>query len=135
MAVLLTPIDDCPDSVLGIRRSIEPHKGGIALPAGYLETKEVWRVGAARELFEETGVVVPPDSIQVFDVESSPTNPNVLLVFCVTPSIPRIPEDFVPNAEVSELLPLYLRTETAFDIHTKMMRRFLTTDRILKFPT
>jgi len=38
----------------------QPHRGGWGLPAGLLKKREQPVVGAARELFEETGVRVDP---------------------------------------------------------------------------
>jgi len=43
-------------SVLLIRRGNEPYKGLWALPGGFLEMDEELEAGAARELFEETGI-------------------------------------------------------------------------------
>ncbi|WP_433385125.1 NUDIX hydrolase [Actinoplanes sp. CA-142083] len=41
----------------------QPHRGGWGLPAGLLKKREQPVVGAARELFEETGVRVQPDDM------------------------------------------------------------------------
>ncbi|WP_433307412.1 NUDIX domain-containing protein [Actinoplanes sp. CA-030573] len=46
-----------PERVLLLR---QPHRGGWGLPAGLLKKREQPVVGAARELFEETGVRVEP---------------------------------------------------------------------------
>ena len=43
--------------VLLVRRRKEPFKDAWALPGGFLEIDETARVGALRELLEETGVV------------------------------------------------------------------------------
>jgi ADP-ribose pyrophosphatase YjhB (NUDIX family) len=51
---------DGPDRVLLLR---QPHRGGWGLPAGLLKKREQPVVGAARELFEETGVRVHPDDM------------------------------------------------------------------------
>lgn len=44
--------------VIMCRRAIEPRLGYWTFPAGYLELNETLAEGAAREAFEETGVVV-----------------------------------------------------------------------------
>ncbi|MFI5896002.1 NUDIX hydrolase [Actinoplanes sp. NPDC051513] len=41
----------------------QPHRGGWGLPAGLLKKREQPVAGAARELFEETGVRVHPDDM------------------------------------------------------------------------
>ena len=43
------------DKVLLCRRAIEPRKGYWTLPAGFMETNETLREGAARETREESG--------------------------------------------------------------------------------
>ena len=48
---------DGPDRLLLLR---QPHRGGWGLPAGLLKHREQPVVGAARELWEETGVRVDP---------------------------------------------------------------------------
>jgi 8-oxo-dGTP pyrophosphatase MutT (NUDIX family) len=48
---------DGPDRLVLLR---QPHRGGWGLPAGLLKKHEEPVVGAARELFEETGVRVDP---------------------------------------------------------------------------
>jgi len=46
-----------------IRRAIEPGYGKWAQPGGFLEIDETAQEGAARETFEETGLVVEPTDI------------------------------------------------------------------------
>ena len=43
------------DKVLLCRRAIEPRKGFWTLPAGFMETNETLKDGAARETWEESG--------------------------------------------------------------------------------
>lgn len=56
--------DDKIPLVLLIKRKHEPFKGMWAVPGGFLEIDEELNVGAARELYEETGVDIPPTSLQ-----------------------------------------------------------------------
>ncbi|WP_301124548.1 NUDIX hydrolase [Streptomyces cacaoi] len=46
--------------LLTIRRGWPPHQGRLALPGGHVDPGETARAAAARELFEETGVLVAP---------------------------------------------------------------------------
>ena len=76
VAVCVLPTDE---GVLTIRRGIEPRKGQIALPGGFIDNSEQWRDACAREVFEETGITVNADAITLFDVHSAPD--GTLLVF------------------------------------------------------
>lgn len=60
--VVLVPGEDS-DQVLLIRRANPPHQGRWAIPGGFVEVDEDLDEAAARELFEETGVSVPTDSL------------------------------------------------------------------------
>jgi ADP-ribose pyrophosphatase YjhB (NUDIX family) len=121
VAVLLVPVDE---GLLVVRRGIEPQKGKLALPGGFIEAHENWRSAAARELEEETGISVAPEAIQSFGVESAN---NHLLVFGVAPPFnASVIEAFEPNEETLELLVLLEPTELAFGYHTSMARGFLT---------
>ena len=46
--------------ILLCQRAIEPSRGLWATPSGFLECDESLEAGAAREVFEETGVVIDP---------------------------------------------------------------------------
>jgi len=50
--------------VLLIQRGCEPYKGMWAMPGGFLEEEEAPEVGAARELYEETGVDFPATDLR-----------------------------------------------------------------------
>lgn len=55
----------CPEreKLIIVRRAIEPFKGDWALPGGYVNYGEDWRVALAREIDEETMIEVDVDSI------------------------------------------------------------------------
>ena len=53
-----------------VRRNIEPSKGTLTLPGGYLDLGESWQQGTRRELLEETGIAIPAESIELYDVQS-----------------------------------------------------------------
>ena len=53
-------------SLLWVRRAIAPKQGRWAIPGGYLEAGETLQEGAARELFEEAGVRVPVEDLQLY---------------------------------------------------------------------
>lgn len=58
--------------VLLIRRKNEPYKGMFALPGGYMEMDETLAESAARELREETGIVVEPDKLEFMAFGDNP---------------------------------------------------------------
>lgn len=60
--------------ILLVQRGDEPDKGWWDLPGGYLDWDETVEQGAARELKEETGLVVDPASLKLFHVFSTPQN-------------------------------------------------------------
>lgn len=120
VAVLVLPVDD---GVLAIRRGIEPRKGQLALPGGFIDHGESWRAACARELREETGISVDAETIELFDVHSAPD--GTLLVFGVAPrtlasSLPK----FVPTNETSECAVVGEPVDLAFPLHTRVLREF-----------
>ncbi len=123
VAVVLLPVTyrDGRTGIVVVRRDIEPFRGEIALPGGFIETGESWRDAAVRELREETGLLAQPDEVQLFDVHSS-HNGYSLLVFGVLP--PRAAEDLPPSApteESTEWFVLIERDTLAFPTHTQAM--------------
>lgn len=56
----------CGDKLLWMRRGLPPQAGHWAIPAGFMEEGETLREAAARELREETQVVIAPDKLELF---------------------------------------------------------------------
>lgn len=120
VAVLLVPVDD---GLLVVRRSIEPRKGLLALPGGFIGLGETWQEAGAREVWEEAGVQVDPGEVQDFCALSAPE--GMLLVFgLAAPRTSAKMPPFEPNDEASERLVLSAATELAFPLHTEAMRRY-----------
>jgi ADP-ribose pyrophosphatase YjhB (NUDIX family) len=118
VGVMIVPVDD---GVLLIRRGIEPCVGQLALPGGYLVTGETWQEGAARELWEETGLRVDPAEVREFAVRSPPHG-RVLLVFGVC--APRVRADlppFAPTDETTEMVVTEAPVPLAFPTHTEVL--------------
>lgn len=125
VAVLVLPVDD---GVLTIRRGIEPRKGQIALPGGFIDQGEAWRAACARELLEETGIRVDPEGITLFDVHSAPD--GTLLVFGQAPRVTAasLPA-FVPTNETSERTIVTGPVDLAFPLHTRVLRDYFERSR------
>jgi 8-oxo-dGTP diphosphatase len=126
VAVVLQPIevDDGRTGILVIRRDIEPFRGELALPGGFIETGESWREAAIRELSEETGLGARPDEVQLFDVHSS-FNGYTLLVFGLLPTRPA--SWLPPSAARAEVAEYLVRTEPitlCFPTHSDAMARY-----------
>jgi 8-oxo-dGTP diphosphatase len=126
VAVVLHPVRQ-PDGRTGlvvIRRDIEPFRGELALPGGFIETGESWREALVRELKEETDLDAVPDEVQLFDVHSS-TNGFSLLIFGVLPArAAEVMPAPKPTEEVTEWMVLTEPIELCFPTHTAAMARF-----------
>ena len=127
VAVIMLPVSyrDGRTGVVVVRRDIEPFRGEIALPGGFIETGESWREAAVRELQEETGLVARAEDVGLFDVHSS-YNGYTLMVFGVLP--PRPAESLPPSApteEATEWLVVTEPTPLCFPTHTSALAAFL----------
>ena len=120
VAVLLLPVDD---GLLGIKRGIEPKKGMIALPGGFVDHTETWQEGAARELFEETNIVVDPNLVNDFAVRSVKGGP--VLIFGVAPKVSsKLLPDFSPTNETLERVIVQRGQALAFPLHQWAMEEY-----------
>ncbi len=120
VSVVLLPVGG---GLLVVRRAIEPKKGWLALPGGYVNDGESWQQAGARELLEETGIVIAPDDIHEFRVKSAPD--STILIFGLAQEMDRndLPA-FVPNEETLEAVILREPHELAFSTHTAVMHDY-----------
>ena len=138
VAVALVPV---PGGLLTVQRAIEPKRGEFALPGGFVDFGESWQAGCAREVFEETGVTIDPDSVTLVAAHSTPDGARVL-IFGLCPPLPVMPT-LLANSETQSLgvysgfeaagatsdgAPASKPAHLAFPLHTRVARGCLGLD-------
>ncbi|MFI7575509.1 NUDIX domain-containing protein [Micromonospora sp. NPDC049497] len=116
--------------VVVVRRDIEPARGLLALPGGFVEYGEEWSDALVRELREETGLLADAADAELFAVHSAPAG-GTMMVFGELPA--RSAEDLPPSApteEATEWLVLTEPVELAFSTHTRVLADFLARERV-----
>jgi ADP-ribose pyrophosphatase YjhB (NUDIX family) len=120
VVVVLVPLRG---GLLMVRRALPGEGyGKLALPAGYQMLGQTWQEAGAQEVQEETGVIIASDTLRVLTVETTPDRRQNLL-FCQSPAVEH-QRGFTHDAEVSEVLIIHEPVETAFCLHTRMVRQF-----------
>ncbi|MEU8529398.1 MULTISPECIES: NUDIX domain-containing protein [Streptomyces] len=123
VAVALLPARDTAGTgLVVITRTIEPARGSVALPGGFIDHGEDWCEAVVRELREETGIEAPAEDVRLADAMSSP---NHLLLFGLLP--PREAATLPPPAPTNETTGWHLLTEPTdlgFPLHTEAARRW-----------
>ncbi|MFD3518267.1 NUDIX domain-containing protein [Streptomyces sp. NPDC058657] len=123
VAVALLPVHTAGvgTGLLVITRSIEPRKGALALPGGFIDHAEDWRHAVVRELREETGVEADATEVRLAEALSSPT--DHLLLFGLLPTVEEaaLPPS-APTAETAGRQVLHTPTDLAFPLHTQAAR-------------
>ncbi len=121
VSVVLLPIGT--DGLLLVRRTQEPQAGHLSLPGGYMELGESWRQAGAREVEEETGIVIDPAGITLFDVHSAPDD-TVLVFGLAAPAAEGTLPPFRASNETSEMVIARGPQPLAFSTHTETAARF-----------
>jgi ADP-ribose pyrophosphatase YjhB (NUDIX family) len=130
VAVVLVPVRDVDRvGLLVVRRAIPPGVGLLALVGGFVEEKESWQQGGAREVLEETGVIVPAAGLEPLWYASTEPKPNRVLLFSVAPVIERAAlPPFAADGEASERGLIFgpggLEEVFAFSLHTAAAKRY-----------
>ncbi len=121
VAVVLAPVDG---GILLVRRNIEPQRGKLALPGGYVDYGETWQQACARELFEETGVRIDADEVSLLDCHSSVERGVLLLFGLAQPMRGQDLPPFVLSGETSEIVIVKQPVEVAFGFHQLVLNRY-----------
>jgi ADP-ribose pyrophosphatase YjhB (NUDIX family) len=125
VALLVVPVrhaDGGPDGLVVVRRDIEPARGELCLPGGYIELGETWTEAAARELREEAALIAAPSDVELYDVISTPR--HVLIVGIVPP---RDAAGLPPSSatdESTEWLVIREPIAVPFPAHSATIARF-----------
>jgi len=121
VVVLLLPVGD---GLVVARRNIEPQKGTLVLPGGYMDLAETWQEGAQRELHEETGILISPDEITLYDVSNGLDNTLVITglarrqpLSCLKP---------FSSEETQEIALIEKPIELGFPLHNLLVQRYFT---------
>ncbi|GAA1890542.1 NUDIX domain-containing protein [Asanoa iriomotensis] len=122
VAVAVLPVDD---GVLVIRRAVPPRVGLLALPGGFVDHGESWQRAVVRELGEETGIVAAESDVTLFDVHSAPDGTVLIFGLLRARSAADLPVS-APNAEVAGWAVARDTTDMAFDLHARVLTRYLS---------
>jgi ADP-ribose pyrophosphatase YjhB (NUDIX family) len=118
VVVVLVPVDN---GLVVVRRNIEPRKGTLTLPGGYIDCGETWQEGARRELLEETGIDIT-GGIALYDVANGLD--DTLVVFGLAEPQPgSVLKPFV-SEETQEVVLIDKPMELGFQMHTRIVERF-----------
>lgn len=121
VVVLLVPVGD---GLVVARRNIEPQKGTLVLPGGYLDLCESWQEGAVRELYEETGIQIPASEITLYDVSNGLD--NTLVISGLASRQPRSCLKPFSSAETQEIALIEEPVDLGFPLHNLWVRRYFT---------
>lgn len=111
------------DDVLLIRRGKEPFMGMYAFPGGRMDQGESAEANAARELLEETGLVIDPKNLTLVGVYSAPNRDprrhNISIAYTgrITGQTPKAGDD----AKQATFMPIDPARPMAFD-HTDILK-------------
>jgi ADP-ribose pyrophosphatase YjhB (NUDIX family) len=121
VVVLLLPVGN---GLVVARRNIEPQKGTLVLPGGYLDLGETWQEGAQRELHEETGILISPDEISLYDVSNGLD--NTLVISGLAAQQPRDCLKPFSSEETQEIALIEQPVELGFPLHNLLIRRYFS---------
>ncbi len=121
VAVVLQPVAD---GIVVIRRGIEPQKGTLTLPGGYIDFGETWQEAGARELREETGITIDAGELTLYDVMNGLD--GTLVVFGLGREKPRDALQPFRSAETEEVVLIDRPMELGFAMHTRVVSRFFS---------
>lgn len=119
VVVVLMPVTG---GLVAVRRNIEPSKGTVTLPGGFIDMGESWQQGGRRELMEETGIEIAASDLKLYDLMNGLD--GTLIVFGLAAEQPiRTLTPFCCE-ETQEVLLIERPMELGFEMHTKVVARY-----------
>ncbi|MFJ2740909.1 NUDIX domain-containing protein [Streptomyces sp. NPDC087440] len=126
VAVALLPVrSGAGTGLVVITRTIDPGRGGVALPGGFIDHGEDWRAAVVRELHEETGIPAAAADVRLADALSSPTDHLLLFGLLPTREITELPPP-TPTPETTGWHVLSSPAPLAFPLHTRAAHAWFT---------
>lgn len=125
VAVALLPVRDGDGTgLVVIRRAIEPRRGELALPGGFIDYGESWEHAVVRELAEETGIGATAADVTLADALTDEVG-GYLLLFGLLPvrDAAALPPS-APTDETEGHQVLRAPAELGFPLHTLAVRRW-----------
>ncbi|GAA0653933.1 hypothetical protein GCM10010193_00050 [Kitasatospora atroaurantiaca] len=128
VVVTLLPVNlpEGGQSLVVIRRTIEPGYGELALPGGYIDYGESWQQAAVRELREETGIHADSTDVTLVATDSD-TAGGFLCLFGLLPA--RDLAELPPSKPTDETDGWQLATPAtplAFSFHTRVSQSWFS---------
>ncbi|MEU6077921.1 NUDIX domain-containing protein [Micromonospora sp. NPDC047074] len=111
--------------VVVVRRDIEPARGQLALPGGFIEHGEQWQDALVRELREETGLRAEAATVRLLAVHGAPAGGTIMIFGELPEQRAETLPPSAPTEEATEWLVLTEPTELAFSTHTQVLADFL----------
>lgn len=105
-----------------VRRNIEPRKGTLALPGGYVDLNETWQEGAIREVREETGIVIGAGDVHLYDVQNGLD--DTLVIFGLATPLPHDRLKPFQSKETQEVTLIDRPVELGWPNHTRIVARY-----------
>jgi len=119
VVVVLLPINN---GLVVIRRNIDPRKGTLTLPGGYIDLGETWQEGAKRELLEETGIDIADSEVSLYDVQNGLD--DTLVIFGLAEAQPAAALKPFSSEEIQEVALIDRPMELGFVMHTRVVSRY-----------
>jgi len=119
VVVVILPVGD---GIIVIRRGIEPAKGTLTLPGGYMNIRETWQEAGAREVLEETGIDVAPGDIGLYEVMNGLD--DTVVIYGLAKKQPESVVRPFRSDETEEVVLIGEPRELGFPMHTEVVERY-----------